>query len=361
MGTLEYTIKKCKSITFAQTESEAIKILPREAMMGKIIYFTDPDLPPENTSVRRKAVVYNSFKDAILVTDSKATIFIRLGFINEETVKKPITSDVRAEIDVISMKSQVESGIMTDEMVTTFKDMIMDIFEDKVTVEFPLDRKFQLFLAAAYLNVTDTVAKLKLLNLLRDYPDIIELEAASKPIYKDVTEHINRNTKLFSDVGITNEREDSVSNKGIRTQQNALIRAANGGSVQLTAFNTGKISVIHGRGPAGVDKAGDGNDYTIIDSLSRNGVVSIPQIKEINSLNNMISYLRKFKDFNIVFIHPSLHRNAVTMHVPCEEIEPIYVPGEGEICAVVYCLITRFFFPCCNVEEESNRDWIYAP
>ena len=107
-------------------------------------------------------------------------------------------------------------------------------------------------------------------------------------------------------------------------------------STQLEAFGKNKFTVIYGRKQANIPNTIRNQNYGVIDSLARNGVICSPETRNKLSIEILIEKLSKLNAFHIVIIHPSYLLKYNSSTYPCENIEPSYKLNEGEILAVFY-------------------------
>ena len=156
---------------------------------------------------------------------------------------------------------------------------------------------------------------------------------------------------------VENDKDTNISNKNYVKEK--LTQNSIQNSTQLEAFGKNKFTVIYGRKQANIPNTIRNQNYGVIDSLARNGVICSPETRNKLSIEILIEKLSKLNAFHIVIIHPSYLLKYNSSTYPCENIEPSYKLNEGEILAVFYRYICIHFFGYCEIHDENDNEWKY--
>jgi hypothetical protein len=156
-----------------------------------------------------------------------------------------------------------------------------------------------------------------------------------------------------------NEKGEKSSSKYSRAKEDLRETAISGNSSQLEAFSKGVFSVIRGRRTSNIESYSYLQNHYVIDSLVQNGVVGSPDNYKSLSLYILMKHLSTLKEFEIVFVHPSLLVVKIFEDSPSEQAKPEYEIGSGEILAVIYRYICLHFFGYCSVLTETLNEWNY--
>jgi hypothetical protein len=100
-------------------------------------------------------------------------------------------------------------------------------------------------------------------------------------------------------------------------------------------------------------------NYDVIDSVARNGVLSIPTVTVDFSIGVLFNKLIKYNNFFLIIIHSALEEDVREGSTPNEFCQPIYEVGKGEITAVFYRFISTYFFGYMGILGESDCDHVY--
>lgn len=322
--TIAYKFTRCKSITFAKDEK----------------YLEDFSLPvitiDENTE---------NFSEISNCNEPEVVIKIKLGVKTKGNFIVPINTEekfVMNDDDDDDTLIELINLILKGDANNIKKQM-----SDKVVLKYAdwLKKHFNAF--------TSHNCQQCIIDLLNAEDSLVAV-----PSFEEVTRDVITTIPIFSDIKIVeNDKDTNISNKNYVKEK--LTQNSIQNSTQLEAFGKNKFTVIYGRKQANIPNTIRNQNYGVIDSLARNGVICSPETRNKLSIEILIEKLSKLNAFHIVIIHPSYLLKYNSSTYPCENIEPSYKLNEGEILAVFYRYICIHFFGYCEIHDENDNEWKY--
>lgn len=187
--------------------------------------------------------------------------------------------------------------------------------------------------------------------------DFEELNSLDKT--KTYTFIIDAKNSIFDDIEIEIDKEKEGQNSKKDKTQDVKKDMLLGGGKQLEAFANNKFTVINGKRNASIQPVHQKQNHEVIDTIARNGILVSPLPTISFSIGILFNILRKFDTFALVIIHPSLIVDSRDSNYPSEYVEPAFIIGEGEICAVFYRYICLYFYGYLGVYDDDDRERNY--
>ena len=367
--TTSYICKRCKTISYADyCFKKKIRFTSDELSSDNVIFIGDElDDTVDDTQNESNFTPYewqrtpSSISELQYIDSNREPlIVVELGRRKRQTLTLPLS--FAGDEDIITNLNCTRLRI-DDEAAAEFKSAILNYFDDNsYLLDKQLSKDFVSFIMHVYVNIRDGNNKLALLKLLaHNNIDTNNIETSHPVKYHEVESIEIANTDPFDDVKIVINKSDinaSGSSAIYKHSPDDLKKAAVGNSTQLEAFSKNKFTVIHNKKSANIMNVMKRN-HDVLDSLARNGVVCSPNTTTPLSMAVLMKQLRRFKGFDIVFIHPSYDLKITRSEYPSELIEPAYIVNEGEILAVAYRYITVNFFGYCSVYNEDMEEFNY--
>ena len=171
---------------------------------------------------------------------------------------------------------------------------------------------------------------------------------------------INAEDEMFSDIQFeVDEEEKGSSSKTENQTQDVTNGILLGASKQLDAYSEKKFVINHSKKTSSLIGIHPKQNYDVIDSVARNGVLSIPTVTVDFSIGVLFNKLIKYNNFFLIIIHSALEEDVREGSTPNEFCQPIYEVGKGEITAVFYRFISTYFFAYMGILGESDCDHVY--
>lgn len=361
--TTTYLLKRCKSISFANSVKHIPTKFTDDELKNNIIYISDSDSGNRTeVSFLPKPTTIDSFQ---IPSSKSAIVIITLANKVKTNISVPYSDpDILYTIDCIDYTSLYCDKQDREEQILEYKDTLINLVNNsKFLDEKKLSCDFIDFLQFIFQNINDGNLKLNILRILHNN-DVSTLNLEKKYPIEYVTEETTliEPTKEFADIKIVINKDDTniSSNSSVyKSDKEELKKATLGNSTQLEAFSKNKFTVIHNKKSANIDNRIFKQNHDILDSLARNGVVCSPNTGSILSIQRLVNKLHKFNSFDIIFIHPSYELKITRSEYPSELIEPSYTINEGELLAVIYRYIVLNFFGYCSVFTSGMEELGY--
>lgn len=171
---------------------------------------------------------------------------------------------------------------------------------------------------------------------------------------------INAESDTFSDIQFEIEEEERGTCSKTETHtQDVTKNIVLGASKQLDAYSEKKFVINHSKKTSSLLGIHPKQNYDVIDSVARNGVLSIPTVTVDLSIGKLFNQLIKYNNFFLIVVHSALEENVREGATPNEFCQPIYEVGKGEITAVFYRFIATYFFGYMGILGEADCDHGY--
>ena len=367
--TTSYVCKRCRTLGFSKGFKYLdMKYSPEELSEDNVLYIGDErtdDSIPEDEDQSSDYPWRNhpiSINDIQYVDNTrKPLVVVELARRKRQMITVPVTSP--NDKDIIN-NLKCPRLKLEDEDINEFKSAIITYLDDNSYLsDKQLSNEFITFISQAYTSIKDGANKLALIRLLNNNNVNTDAIETSHPIrYQEVEDICVIPTDIFDDIKIVINKADvnaSSSSAIYRHNPDDLKKAAVGNSTQLEAFSKNKFTVIHNKKSANIENRILKRNHDVLDSLARNGVVCSPNTEFELSIHRLMKALKRFKEFDIVFIHPSYDLKINRAEYPSELIEPAYIINEGELLAVVYRYISINYFGYCSVYNEEMKEFSY--
>lgn len=356
--TTSYICKRCKTLAFAKGfEHLSSRFTEEELSDGNVLFIGD-----EQTSEYEWTKTPLSIQDIEYIDETRTPLVVvelarKKKCIVTVPNEDPNDSVTLANLDCTKTR-------LDEDAVTEFKQALLTYFgEPTFLLEKQLSKEFISFITFVYCNIKDGNNKLALLKLLNhNNIDTNAIEISHPVRYHEVEQMEVTNTEPFDDIKIILNKDDvnaSSSSAIYRHTADDLKKAAVGNSTQLEAFSKNKFTVIHNKKSANIENRIPKRNHDVLDSLARNGVVCSPNTDFELSIQRLMRLLRRFKSFDIVFVHPSYDMKVTRAEYPSELVEPAYIINEGELLAVAYRYISINYFGYCSVFNEEMEEFGY--
>lgn len=366
--TTSYLCKRCKTLAFAKGFEYLEQRYSKEELSDENVIFIGDEVDGSMFPEEEDAPTYEWLSNPLSILDIQHIDSSRTPLVVVELARRKhhsVTVPVECDTDVQTIEELDCSKLNIDEDgISEFKSAVITHLEDpNYLVEKQLSKEFCMFIMHVYTNISDGHNKLLLLNLLNaNNVDTTALESKFPVCYHEVDAYDVVNTTPFEDIKIIINKDDinASSNSSIyKHSPDDLKKAAVGNSTQLEAFSKNKFTVIHNKKSANIENYISKRNHDVLDSLARNGVVCSPNTEYELSLCTLMKALRRFKNFDIVFIHPSYELKITRAEYPSEIVEPSYIVNEGELLAVAYRFITVNYFGYCSVFNSEMEEFNY--
>lgn len=360
--TTAYVCKRCRTLAFAKDFKQlSIRYTKDELSTDNVIFIGDP-YNDEHEPLYQWQTNPLSIHDLEYVDKNRTPlVVVELARRKAHTVTIPVSSDsdqhIVRDIDCTDLNIDIDT-------IDEFKSALQTFFTDQTYLcEKQLSKEFITFIVHIYGQLQDGNNKIALLKLLdQNNYDTSVLEATYPILYEDVERVDVVTTEPFDDIKIIINKDDvnaSCNSAIYKHTPDDVKKAAVGNSTQLEAFSKNKFTVIHNKKSANIENYIPKRNHDVLDSLARNGVVCSPNTDCELSLATLMKKLRRFREFDIVFVHPSYEMKITRAEFPSELIEPSYAVNEGELMAIVYRYISIAFFGYCSVYTEEMEEFNY--
>lgn len=356
--TTSYICKRCKTLAFAKGfEHLESRFTEDELADDNVIYIGDAHDTEYEWTSNPISITELEYIDA----ERTPLVVIELARRKKCNVtiptEDPNDPQLLANLDCSKLR-------IDEEAIDEFKQAILTYFDEpNFLLEKQLSKEFIAFINFAYVNLKDGNNKLALLKLLNhNNIDTNAIELSHPVRYREIEQMEVVNTEPFDDIKIIINKDDvnaSSSSAIYRHTADDVKKAAVGNSTQLEAFSKNKFTVIHNKKSANIENHIPKRNHDVLDSLARNGVVCSPNTDFELSIQRLMKQLRRFKAFDIVFIHPSYDMKVTRAEYPSELVEPAYLINEGELLAVAYRYISIHYFGYCSVFNEEMEEFGY--
>lgn len=359
--TTSYVCKRCKSIAFAKGFEYLNVRFTDEELSEDNVLFIGEEHCDDDTLYPWMSNPININDIEYIDSNKTPLVVVQLGIRKNHTItvptENPGDNDLIDHMDCTKLK-------LDDDAIAEFKEALITYLNDPSFLsDKSLSKEFSSFITHAYCHIKDGNNKLLLLRLLnQNNIDTSTIEISHPIVYHEIESEDVVNTTPFDDIKIIINKDDSnASSSSAIYRHNAddLKKAAVGNSTQLEAFSKNKFTVIHNKKSANIENRLAKRNHDVLDSLARNGVVCSPNTEYELSIHTLMKKLRRFKSFDIVFIHPSYDLKITRAEYPSELIEPSYLVNEGEILAVAYRFISIHYFGYCSVYNEEMEEFSY--
>ena len=350
--TTEYALKRCKQLGYFKTAANVKNIVDKESLIN-VLYLTDDLESSDFAEVEAK--VSNNIDDIKDLDPSvHHTIIIKLANEAEATVHNPVELPELNNIiidQVINHYSKLVNSQVADRLFKKFSKYITNYsyFDDKELDDEVLD-----CIEYLYDHINDTMFQENMGYILRSNNKTV----SKPPAFVEETIKVYPHTELFEDIKIaTDNKAKHANNKKFSRKATDLNDESNiNNLVQLQAFTSNMFVVMHGKKNCAIPNASHLQNHDIINTLWRNGVHTTPistYDKPKFSFDKLVHNLHKLDSFTIYFIHPNLEIPGSVADTPCDDVQPSYSIGFGEILAISYRYITLNFFPYCSVHADD--------
>lgn len=353
--TTSYAVKKCNSIGFASDfEHLSMKYSEIELSNDNVMFISD-----DSVNWNHNSMTVEEFANVSPPSDhSRPLIVVELARRSMKTIKIPVECDDSLAVEDFAY------DIIDEDTLIQYKDSFLGFIKDNECYEDKkLSKDFIDFIAALFPELLDGHLKRITLDVLRDNGyNTMKLETDYPIDYNEEEVETVSPLKLFEDIRITINKNDTnakSSSAVYKSDKAELNKASVGSSTQLEAFSKNRFTVIHSKKSANIDNKIYKRNHDVLDSLARNGVVCSPDTGAVLSIHRLMLALKKYKSFDICFVHPSYELKCCRSEVPSELIEPSYIINDGELLAIVYRYIVVSFFGYSSVFTEGMEELVY--
>jgi hypothetical protein len=378
-----YIVKKCKSVGFTQSLEQAHDLakacFPRVIELSRNTTNSFKDIVPTLTPKSASASALASASAS--ASASNATIIVELAHkeVREvsfprasPTVDKPLMNDHGVqEMDTFGVGKTYKEITDIDEIVrvtTTehyskeFMEAVImilnnpEVLKDQDGEVCQLSTDMLYYITEIYGCIQDTKARRILSGVLFDnHVPTRELEKEFPIIIDREDREVIIKSELFNDITVSvGDNEKGQRSSVYKVTDETIRNAGMGKSSQLEAFSENNFVVIHNKKSACINSNIRELNHHVLDCKAINGVVRSPELRHINSFEQLVKQLELFNQFDIIFVHPSLEVPRIYFEYPNQEAIPNkYTLGEGEILSIAYWYIVTNFFGYCSVTDAD--------
>lgn len=367
--TTEYALKRCQSIAYVRSFNDIPSVAPANDDGDNVLIIDDTcNLSNDYSSIFPNGyAITDDIRDITrkLKKDANNYIYINLAHKQTKTIKVPVEEDNLKEhmITLVGNYLSMHKDISRDVSDKLLKKMTKFINNSEYFSTKKLSPYVKDVLRYIFEHIIDSNMQELIIYLLKHNDEDVE-ELETQVNYKEEDIFVYPHTSPFEDIRIAVDKDNknkstkSFNRKAADLQNSSKLNNL----IQLQAFSANMFVVIHGKKNCDIKNVSHLQNHDVINSIYRNGVMNTPlptrEAPEL-SFDILINELHQLKSFNICFIHPNLEIRGSKADTPCDDVQPSYGIGNGEILAVSYRYITVNFFPYCAVHADDMDAYGY--